>query len=132
MDGLDIVYNILINDNTIQQYCHSDLDGFRIKYFEYPETGDVSGPIIVMESILNALPSSFADNTWVTNDFLLHIEVWSKNRNENRIVASRIRDLLWERLRFVQNDSIDEYDVGIFRDARRYKGKLHRSDLIKL
>jgi len=39
---------------------------------------------------------------------------------------------LWEKLKFEQNDSVDEYDLGIYRDARRYKGVLHRSDLDNL
>lgn len=131
-DGLDIVYNILKRDETIKEYVSSEQDGLRIKYFTYPETADMEGSWIVLESIINAMPSSYADDTWVSYNYLLHIEVWSRKRADNLIIADRIRDLLWEKLKFKQNDSVDEYDLGIYRDARRYKGVLHRSDLDNL
>jgi len=54
----------------------SEQDGLRIKYFTYPETADMTGSWIVLESIINAMPSSYADDTWVSYDYLLHIEVW--------------------------------------------------------
>lgn len=131
-DGLDIVYNILRQDEIIKGYVSSEQDGLRIKYFTYPETADMEGSWIVLESIINALPSNLADDTWVSYSYLLHIEVWSRKREDNLIIANRIRDLLWDKLKFKQNDSVDEYDLGIYRDARRYKGVLHRSDLDKI
>lgn len=128
-DILDIVFNILRQDDLIKEYAESDTDGLRIKYFTYPETADMKGSWIVLESIINALPSDFADDTWVAYDFLIHIEVWSRKREDNIKLATRIRDLLWDKLKFKQNDSTDEYDLGIYRDARRYEGKLYRHDL---
>lgn len=129
-DGLWLMYNVLKDDEVIQEYCYSERDDdLRISFFKYPETADMSGNWIVLESIINGLPSNYADSTWVAYDYLLHVEVWSKKRDDNMIVAKRIRDLLWEHYKFKQNDSIDEYDVEIYRDARRYTGKLHRSDL---
>lgn len=129
-DGLWLVYNLLKDDAVINEYCYSTKDDdLRIKFFEYPEIADMSGNYVVLESIINELPSTYADSTWVSYEYLLHVEVWSRNREENRIVAKRIRDLLWQQYKFKQNDSIDEYDEGIFRDARRFTGKLHRSDL---
>lgn len=127
-DGLMIVNNLLRQDEIIKRYCYSERDGFRIKFFEYPETADFSGTFIVLESIINELPSNFADDIWMTYDYLLHIEVWSRSRDDNQTVAKRIRDLLWQKLKFKQNDDIDEYDLGIYRDARRYKGTLYRHD----
>lgn len=131
-DGLLLVDKILRQDEIIKQYTRSERDGLRIKFYKYPETGDVDGTFIVLESILNEKPSNYADGTWVTYDYLLHVEVWSKTRAENKIVAKRIRDLLWKELKFKQNDDHEEHDLGIYRDARRYKGVLHRSDLDKI
>ncbi len=128
-DILAKVRKILTGDEVVRSYVESDKDGLCIKYFTYPETADMSGSWIVLESIINALPSDFADDTWVAYDYLIHIEVWSRNREDNLILATRIRDLLWENLKFKQNDSIDERDLGIYRDARRYEGKLYRHDL---
>jgi|SRR5699024_2171588 len=127
-DVLDLVYNILIKDEELT----NNVPIKNIKYFTYPETADMSGNWVVLEPIINELPSGYADGTWVTYDYLLHVEVWSKNRESNLKVAKRIRDLLWKTLGFKQNDSIDENDIGIYRDARRYEGILHRSDLDKI
>src|SRR5699024_8367027 len=99
------------------------------KYFEYPETADMSGSWTALESIVNALPSGFSDDTWVSYDYLIHIEVWSRKREDNLIIANRIRDLSWDTLKFKHTDSVDERDLGIYRDARRYEEQLHRSDL---
>lgn len=128
-DGLQLVYDVLKVDDLIRNYCYSVRDGLRIKFFEYPETADMTGNWIVLESIINELPSHLADDTWVTYEYLLHVEVWSRNRESNRMVAGRVRDILKEEFNFIQNDSVDETDLGIYRDARRYKGVLHRSDL---
>lgn len=129
-DGLWLIYNLLADDEAINEYCYSEKDSkLRINFFKYPETADVSGNWIILESIINGLPSSFADSTWVAYDYMLHVEVWSRNRDANIIVANRIRDLLWEEYKFKQDDDLDEMDSGVFRDARRYKGTLHRSDL---
>src|SRR5699024_5032036 len=128
-DILDKVYKIIKDDEVVRSYVESETDGLRIKYFEYPETADMSGSWIVLESIVNALPSGFSDDTWVSYDYLIHIEVWSRKREDNFIMSNRIRDLLWDKSKFKQNYSVDERDVGIYRDARRYEGQLHRSDL---
>lgn len=128
-DILDIVWKILKEDEEVISYVDSYTDGLRIKYFTYPETADITGSWIVLEPIINALPSDHADDTWVAYDYLVHIEVWSRKREDNLIIANRIRDLLWDKLKFKQNDSTDEYDLGVYRDARRYEGKLYRRDL---
>ena len=129
MDGLDLIYGVLSKDEVIQEHCTSDRDGLKIKYFKYPDTADLSGTWIVLEPIINQLPSNMADDTWTAYDYLLHVEVWSDSRPDALMIADRIRDLLWGSFKFKQNDSTEEYDVGIYRDARRYKGTLHRSDL---
>lgn len=128
-DGLMLAYNILKDDEVIRQYLDSERDGLRLKFYKYPETADVSGPYVVLESIINGFPSNFSDDTWVSYDYLIHIEVWSKSREDTINLANRIRDLLWKNLKFKQNDSTEERDAGIYRDARRYEGILHRSDL---
>lgn len=128
-DVLDKIWKILINDDEVGSYVRSERDGYRIKFFEYPETADYSGPVVVLVPLINAMPSGYADETWVTYDYLLHVDVWSKKRTDSLALATRIRDLLWDKLGFKQNDSTDEYGAGIYRDARRYEGVLHRGDL---
>src|SRR5699024_5706642 len=103
-DILDIVYKILKEDEEVRSYVYSEADGLRIKYFIYPETADMQGSWIVLESIINALPGDFSDDTWVTYDYLIHIEVWSRKRTDNLVLANRIRDLLWDKIGFKQDD----------------------------
>lgn len=128
-DGLMLFYNLFKDDELIKKYCTSERDGLKVRFFEYPETADMSGNWIVLESIINELPSNFADNKWLTYDYLLHVEVWSRDRSKNRMLASHIRNIVNGAYGFTQDDDIDEYDLGIYRDARRYKGTLYRSDL---
>ena len=128
-DGLMLFYNLFKNDELIKKHCTSEQDGLKVRFFEYPETADMSGNWIVLESIINELPSNFADNKWLTYDYLLHVEVWSRDRSKNRMLASHISNIVNEVYGFTQDDDIDEYDLGIYRDARRYKGTLYRSDL---
>ena len=127
-DVLEKVYNLLINDSETMKLVNKK----NIKYFAYPATADVSENWVILEPIVNELPSGYSDGTWVTYDYLIHVEVWSRSRENNLELAKRVRDLLWDKLGFKQNDSTDEYDIGIYRDARRYEGTLHRSDLDKI
>ncbi|WP_330948895.1 hypothetical protein [Virgibacillus sp. MG-45] len=123
MDILDEVYNALIAD----EYIQLNVVG-RIKFYEYPETGDVSKPFIIIDPLGPPTPSDYADNTWTKLDYLLQVEVWSPNRKLTDAVADKVRDIMWEQFGFAQKTGPKEYDKGVFRDARRYRGKLYRSD----
>lgn len=123
MDILDEIYNALIADNYIYEYCYG-----RIKYYQYPETGDVNAPYIVIEPLDSPLPTALADNEWLRLDYLVQIEVWSKNRKLTDSIAGRVREIMWDRFGFRQQSGPKEYESGIFRDARRYSGTLYRSD----
>src|SRR5699024_7056898 len=128
-DGMWLIYDVLKDDEIIKEYCTSDRDGLRVRFFKYPETADMTGNWIVIDSLLNELPSNFSDNTWVAYDYLFQIEVWSKDREDNRILGARVRGLLWEKLGFKQKDSINEFDKSIYRDASRKTGKLHKQNI---
>lgn len=129
-DILEKVESLLINDDIVKEYTYSNIDeDYRIKFYEYPETADVSGPHIILESYINGMPSSYADETWVTLDYLIHVEVWSNRKEDSYKLSNHIRKILWDNLGMKQNDDLEEYDEGVYRVARRYIGKLHRSDL---
>lgn len=124
MDVLDLVYQALIADEYINEKVFN-----RIKFYEYPETGDVTGPHIIMELVDSPNPSNFADNKWLTYNCYLQIEVWSPNRKITNQIADKVRDVLWDSFGFVQKRGPQEYDEGVFRDARRYEGTIYRDDL---
>ncbi|WP_340373296.1 DUF3168 domain-containing protein [Peribacillus sp. FSL E2-0218] len=124
MDVLEIIYDVLMADPSIKE----TVDG-RIKFYEFPETGDVTAPFIIIDPLDVPLPKDFADNTWLTYECLLQIDVWSKKRATTRELSGQIRDAMWK-FGFSQGSGVDEWDkgTGIFRDARRYRGKIYRDD----
>ncbi|MEK4535627.1 DUF3168 domain-containing protein [Peribacillus sp. FSL K6-1552] len=125
MDVLGMIYNALIADSYIKEKAPG-----RIKYYEFPGTGDVTAPYIIIDPLDVPLPKDFADDTWLTYDCLFQIEVWSKNRMATNELSGRIRNVMWN-FGFSQGTGAGEWDedTGIFRDARKYRGKLYRDDL---
>lgn len=120
MDILDKVYEVL----------KGDVDN--IKFYEYPEVSEVDDPKVVIDPLDSPMPADYADDEWLTLDFQLQIDVWSRNRKDTENIADKIRNLMWDKLRFHQNSGPKGYDSGVFRDARRYRGKLYRDDFDSL
>lgn len=127
MDILSIIYNHLIADEYIKEQAFG-----RIKYYEYPETGDVINPHIVLDPLDDGSPINSADNTWTSLDFLIQIDVWTRNRTITLNLANTIRDIMWNELGFKQIKGPNEYDKGVFRKADRYRGTLYREDFDSL
>ncbi|WP_096269503.1 hypothetical protein [Paucisalibacillus globulus] len=127
MDILSIVYNRLIADNFIKEKAFG-----RIKYYEYPETGEVDKPFIIIDPLDDGSPINFADNTWTKLDFLIQMDVWSSNRLDTLNLANAIRDLMWNEFGFKQIKGPNEYDDGVFRKADRYRGTLYRENFDNL
>lgn len=126
MDVLGMVYNELIADPYIKEKASG-----RIKFYDFPETSSVTmAPNIIIDPLDVPLPKDFADDTWLTYDCLYQIEVWSKNRTNTRELSEQIGKVMWN-FGFHQGTGPDEWDeeTGIYRDARRYRGKLYRDDL---
>lgn len=120
-DVLDIIADVLEDDNFIQEKAYG-----RIKLYEYPEVDEVHDPKIIISPVDSETPADYADNVWMTYDSLLQIEVWTTNRKDCKDIADRIRDIMWDELGFHQKAGPKEYDSGVFRDARRYRGKIYR------
>lgn len=127
MDVLDMIYQVMIADAYIKEKAFN-----RIKYYEYPETGAVNAPFIIIDPIDAPNPSDFADNTWLKYDCLFQIDVWTPNRIVTSTIADKIRDILWNEFGFVQKSGPQDFDAGIFRDARRYRGTIYRNDIDNL
>lgn len=125
MDILSMVYNTLIADPLIQ-----DRAAGRIKYYEYPETEALGeGVHVIIDPLDVPVPRIFGDNRYLTYDILIQVETWSKTRNQTKEVADRIEAILWDN-GFLQVGGIDEYDENVFRDARRYRKKIYRDEVI--
>lgn len=123
MDILDVVYGVLEEDEEIQS---------NIKFFEYPEVKEIDSLKIVIDPLDSPDPADFADNKWLTLDFQIQIDVFSDDRHQTNNVADKIRDLMWDSIGFKQKNGPRSYEHGVFRDVRRYRGKLYREDFDSL
>jgi hypothetical protein len=100
--------------------------GNRIKFYEYPPTENMQGVYIVIDPVEPPRPGDYADNQWLTDEYFYQLDVWSKKLEDTQSVAKEVRQIMWEVLGFVQDSAgPDEFDkdTGIYRDARRYRGK---------
>lgn len=123
MKAEDVIYNTLMANETIAKEA-----GGRIKYYEYPETGEVNEPHIVIDPLDAPLADDYADNTWLTWDCLCQIDVWTKNRQITNELMKEVQNALWE-IGFHQSGGAgDEWDkdTGIFRQAKQFRGKFYK------
>jgi hypothetical protein len=118
-DGLMVIYNQLISNELIVSLCAD-----RIKFYEYPETGDTSKPFIVIDPLDVPVPTVYASNENHANEYLYQIDVESTNRLQVKEIQTEIKNEL-KKLGFGQlKDGLDEYfkETKRFVDARRYQG----------
>jgi hypothetical protein len=120
MDILKTIYDVLISDQEI-----ADQASGKIKFYEFPDSMAIEdGPYIIIEPLDVPIPIIFGDNERLIYDGLFQVESWSKTRDTTREIAERIESLLW-RAGFSQVGGLNEYDSGVFRDARRYRKRTY-------
>lgn len=110
-----------MSNETIKQIAENN-----IKFYEYPAVKEVDSLKIIINPIDSSTPSDYADNEWLTFDYLIQIDVWGLNRKEVETVANEIRDSLWNEIGFYQISGPKGYTDGVFHDARRYRGKFYK------
>ena len=128
MDMLNKIYEALRADAFILEKVEN-----RIKYYEYPETGDVTKPYIIITQLSPPEPDDYADNQWLTEESIIQIDVWAKTRLDKDLLGAQIQRVMWS-IGFGKNGTgIDEYDNDseIYRDGRRYNCKVYTHELIK-
>lgn len=133
MDVLTDLYNLLIADELIAgkvRYTSGSKTLYRIKFQEYPATGDVSGAYIVIDPISPPIDTDFADDDILASETLIDIDVWSKKRTDSFELAETIKKLVREHGYYAFGGSPPEYDKasGIHRDMRRYRKKVSSED----
>lgn len=119
MDILDIVYDILKDEQDMKN---------NIKFFEYPDVKESDEVKIIIDPMDSPAPSDYGDNEWLTLDFQIQIDVFSNERKKTNNIAEKIRNIMWNELKFHQIPGPRRYESGVFRDARRYRGKIYRDD----
>lgn len=116
------IYDALIDHPLIY-----DKVGNRIKFYEYPETGDVSGVFIIIDPLSPPKPVGHGDNKRIVYEYFYQIDVWSRDMDDTAIVMETVSDVMWK-IGFGETDGIDEYDkdTDIFRQAKRFIGRFEK------
>jgi hypothetical protein len=127
LDILTKIYEALIADQEIASQAAE-----KIKYYEFPDSMTMdNGPYIIIEPVDVPLPRDFADNQYLKYDVFVAVETWSKTRTLTRMISERIESIMWN-LGLVQNGGLEEYDEGIFRNVKRYRGKFYRTEMTRV
>ena len=126
---MDKIYQAFLSDPLIKEKV-----GKKIKFYEYPAAEDgKSGPFIIIDPLDASLPSAYADNEWLKNDYMYQIEVWSSSKVDTDAVADRVQMIMWKELGFSNyGGGMDEWDrdYNIYRVARRYRGQVYKDSII--
>lgn len=125
MDVIMEIHDALIADPYIKEQAFK-----RIKFYEYPATGEVTAPYIVIDPLSPPLPQEFGDDEPIADSYIYQIDVWTKNRLVTKQLAKRV-GVVMRTLGFGYfAGAADEHDekTGIFRDARRYRNMIYDED----
>lgn len=118
-DMLMKIYNALIANSYIEKHAAN-----RIKFYEYPETGDKSGAFITLRPLSPQENAYFASDQAMAIHFWYQIDCESVDRTEVKMLQWHIKNEM-KKLGFTQtSDGLDEYfkETKRFVDARRYVG----------
>lgn len=120
-DILEIVYRVLLSDPLISD----KVTDARVKFYEYPKTGDKSAAYMVISPI-NDMPKDHADDDIISTEYIIQIDTWIGTANSGRkemlkIVAAT--DAIMRQFGFgLHSSGGTEYDPETkrYRVARRY------------
>lgn len=126
MDVLNMIYDALIADDYIKEQATG-----RIKFYEYPATGEVTAPYIVIDPLSSPLPQEYGDDEPIADAYIYQIDVWTKNAQVKTDLAKRVA-VVMRSIGFANYASgVDDYDgpTGIYRDARRYRSTIYNDNI---
>lgn len=134
MNVINAVYDALLADDVIREETSfrnewGDMD-HRIKFYEYPESGNVDGPFIIIDPLGPPLDSDYGDDEPIAEEYLYQIDVWTKKRTLTKDLAKRAKKALRKAGFYYYSGGLDEYDPDskVFRDARRFRGKVYTEE----
>lgn len=123
MDELTKLYNVLLADPLIAEKV-----GKRIKLYEYPESGDVSGPVIIIDPLSEPLESDYGDDEPITEQLPIQVDVWSRDAYDTKAVAKQITKIFREVGYNYTAAGPNNKEAGIYRSVRRYTGKYYTEE----
>ncbi|MCG1448830.1 hypothetical protein K4R64_01315 [Staphylococcus epidermidis] len=100
--------------------------GNRIFFYQVEETDEesINLPFIVINSLDPYSPCSFASNNYFNQNFVVQIDVESKDDSITKLVANEITKELFKHYLFKLDGGLDEFFIETqrFVDSRRYEG----------
>lgn len=100
--------------------------GNRIFFYQVEETDEesINLPFIVINSLDPYSPRSFASNNYFNQNFVVQIDVESKEDSITKLVANEITKELFKHYLFKLDGGLDEFFIETqrFVDSRRYEG----------
>jgi hypothetical protein len=126
MDIMMKIYNALIADPYILEKASG-----RIKFYEYPESATLSQPFIIIDPLGPPLDTDYGDDEPLAEEYMYQIDVWTKDRKTTKELARRVKIALRAQGFYYYSGGVDEYDreTKIYRDARRFRGKVYSEDI---
>ena len=116
-DVLMMVHDALIKNEVISSNC-----GKRIKFYNYPETGDTSKPFMIITPMNPPEDAVHGSNDNLGEVYYYQIDVQASQRTIPKLVQNEIKKEL-KKLGFVRTpNGLDEYfpETKRYVDARRY------------
>jgi|SRR5690625_4095438 len=95
----------------------------RIKFYEYPETGEVDKPFIIIDPLATPRVVGTGDDKRIVYEYLYQVDVRTKTLNDTQLVMESVSDVFWNKGFTESGSGIDEYDTGIYRQAKRFVGR---------
>ena len=100
--------------------------GKLIFFYQVEETDEesINLPFIVINSLDPYSPRSFASNNYFNQNFVVQIDVESKEDSITKLVANEITKELFKHYLFKLDGGLDEFFIETqrFVDSRRYEG----------
>ncbi|HCA7005265.1 TPA: hypothetical protein K8020_001840 [Staphylococcus pseudintermedius] len=118
MNILNLVKEIIMSDDQLQFYLQS-----RIYYYRVTENAEVSKPFVVLKPILDK-PFDFVSDKYLSESYLIQVDVESTNHQITIDITKRIRYLLFANNLVQASSQLDEYFESTKRYimSRRYRG----------
>lgn len=120
------IYTALCADQLISENVTEE----RIKFYEAPETLDVSKPFIIIDALSPQTSANFAANKVVSKQFSYQINVETPDRVLTKRIARSVSYIM-RNLDFGQlNGGLDTYfkETKRYVDARRYRKNTRTHD----
>lgn len=123
------IHNALLDDPIVSQHFKNG----DIEFFIHRNANDISDNVIVIDEVFSPTASDFADDNPLTYDYLLQIDLFIKQKNNQvngsllcRELILRVSKIMWEQFGFGEFNSFkpDYYpDFNLYQASKQFRGK---------